>query len=96
MACALAALPGAASDARKASIAQAIQAEDKAAGITPQTRILADEILRFDGRRARRRWRRPCAACWPAWTPTAAWPRAPRWRRRRRRSVSKCQCSKAP
>ncbi len=45
---ALAALPGAADDARKASIAQAIQAEDKAAGITPQTRILADEILRFD------------------------------------------------
>ena len=39
---ALAALPGASDEARKASLAQAVQAEDKATGITPQTRILAD------------------------------------------------------
>ena len=50
---ALAALPGASDEARKASLAQAVQAEDKAAGITPQTRILADEILRFAAGAAR-------------------------------------------
>lgn len=45
---ALEALPGAAGEARKAAIAQAIAAERQADGIAPQSRILAGEILRFD------------------------------------------------
>lgn len=44
---ALGALPEAAAPSRQAGIEQAILAGRQAEGITPQTRILADEILRF-------------------------------------------------
>lgn len=44
---ALAALPGADTPTRRAAIEQAVQAEQQAEGLAPQTRILAGEILRF-------------------------------------------------
>ncbi len=50
---ALAVLPGADAPARRAAIEQAVQAEHQAEGLAPQTRILADEILRFGDGAAR-------------------------------------------
>ncbi|MFY2842490.1 hypothetical protein ACOTJF_12425 [Achromobacter ruhlandii] len=50
---ALAGLPGADAPARRAAIEQAVQAEHQAEGLAPQTRILADEILRFGDGAAR-------------------------------------------
>lgn len=50
---ALAVLPGADAPARRAAIEQAVQAEHQAEGLAPQTRILADEILRFGDDAAR-------------------------------------------
>ena len=45
---AIAALPDAATPSRQAEIEQAVLAGKLAEGVTPQTRILTDEILRFD------------------------------------------------